>query len=285
MGRSRHFWHETAFFSGEICFFLRIVYSIKCCCSFFCGQPPRILWGQGGRLEGVLNFIKEENLESSVVRKGLVSGLLLSTLALTLLTTSSVIGEESKVYAKTNNADTNILMRVDTKNGTQELKKKFEKQIQDIEEESSKKQEESKSVEEMIMEQPDLLNDMQFIQNNYNAVTQIVYSQPSLSQYISNVNALTASGGVYYGPSGKETYYNLNMSGVIDIMRGMGNNDAYWVREDGAKMLGDYIIVAADLNKYPRGTIVETSLGKGIVCDTGSFTQNSDTQLDIATDW
>ena len=285
MGRSRHFWHETAFFSGEICFFFRIVYSIKCCCSFFSGQPPRILWGQGGRLEGVLNFIKEENLESSVVRKGLVSGLLLSTLALTVLTTSSVIGEESKVYAKTNNADTNILMRVDTKNGTQELKEKFEEQIQDIEEESSKKQEESKSVEEMIMEQPDLLNDMQFIQNNYNAVTQIVYSQPSLSQYISNVNALTASGGVYYGPSGKETYYNLNMSGVIDIMRGMGNNDTYWVREDGAKMLGDYIIVAADLNKYPRGTIVETSLGKGIVCDTGSFTQNSDTQLDIATDW
>lgn len=285
MGRSRHFWHETAFFSGEICFFFRIVYSIKCCCSFFSGQPPRILWGQGGRLEGVLNFIKEENLECSLLRKGLVSGLLMSTFVLTLLTTSSVIGEESKVYAKSNSTDENILMRVDTKNGTEELKEKFEKQIQDIEEESSKKQEESKSVEEMIMEQPDLLNDMQFIQNNYNAVTQIVYSQPSLSQYISNVNALTASGGVYYGPSGKETYYNLNMSGVIDIMRGMGNNDAYWVREDGAKMLGDYIIVAADLNKYPRGTIVETSLGKGIVCDTGSFTQNSDTQLDIATDW
>lgn len=246
---------------------------------------PRILWGLRGRLEGVLNFIKEENLECSLLRKGLVSGLLMSTFVLTLLTTSSVIGEESKVYAKSNSIDENILMRVDTKNGTEELKEKFEKQIQDIEEESSKKQEESKSVEEMIMEQPDLLNDMQFIQNNYNAVTQIVYSQPSLSQYISNVNALTASGGVYYGPSGKETYYNLNMSGVIDIMRGMGNNDAYWVREDGAKMLGDYIIVAADLNKYPRGTIVETSLGKGIVCDTGSFTQNSDTQLDIATDW
>lgn len=106
-----------------------------------------------------MNFIKEENLESSVVRKGLVSGLLLSTLALTVLTTSSVIGEESKVYAKMNNADTNILMRVDTKNGTQELKEKFEEQIQDIEEESSKKQEESKSVEEMILEQPELLND------------------------------------------------------------------------------------------------------------------------------
>ena len=41
----------------------------------------------------------------------------------------------------------------------------------------------------------------------------------------------------------------------------------------------------AQLNA-PAGEIeVETSLGKGIVCDTGSFTQNSDTQLDIATDW
>lgn len=232
-----------------------------------------------------MNFIKEENLESSVIRKGLVSGLLLSTLALTVLTTSSVIGEESKVYAKTNNADTNILMRVDTKNGTQELKEKFEEQIQDIEEESSKKQEESKSVEEMILEQPELLNDTTFVQNNYNAVTQVIYSQPSYTQYVSNANALTASGGVYYGPNGKETYYNLNMSGVVDIMRGMGNNDNYWVREDGAKMLGDYVIVAADLNKYPRGSIVDTSFGQGIVCDTGSFTQNSDTQLDIATDW
>lgn len=232
-----------------------------------------------------MNFIKEENLENSLIRKGLVSGLLMSTLALTLLTTSSVIGEESKVYAKSNGKDSNILMRVDTKNGTEELKEEFEKQIQDIEKESSKKQDEPKSVEEMIMEQPDLLNDVQFIQNNYNVVTQIVYSKPSFLQYISNVNALTASSGVYYGPSGKETYYNLNMSGVIDIMRGMGNNDAYWIREDGAKMLGDYVIVAADLNKYPRGTILDTSLGKGIVCDTGSFTQNSDTQLDIATDW
>ena len=96
---------------------------------------------------------------------------------------------------------------------------------------------------------------------------------------------MTPSSGVFYGPSGKETYYNLDMSGVISTMRGMGNNDEYWIRMDGAKMLGDYIMVAADLNKHPRGSIVETSLGQGIVCDTGSFTYTSDTQLDIATSW
>lgn len=269
----------------KFAFFLELCIVLSVVVHFLVDNRLVFYEAKGGRLEGVLNFIKEENLESSVVRKGLVSGLLLSTLALTVLTTSSVIGEESKVYAKTNNADTNILMRVDTKNGTQELKEKFEEQIQNIEEESSKKQEESKSVEEMILEQPELLNDATFVQNNYNAVTQVIYSQPSYAQYVSNANALTASGGVYYGPNGKETYYNLNMSGVVDIMRGMGNNDNYWVREDGVKMLGDYVIVAADLNKYPRGSIVDTSLGQGIVCDTGSFTQNSDTQLDIATDW
>lgn len=276
---------KRPFLVAKFAFFLELCIVLSVVVHFFVDNRLVFYEAKGGRLEGVLNFIKEENLESSVVRKGLVSGLLLSTLALTVLTTSSVIGEESKVYAKTNNADTNILMRVDTKNGTQELKEKFEEQIQDIEEESSKKQEESKSVEEMILEQPELLNDTTFVQNNYNAVTQVIYSQPSYAQYVSNANALTASGGVYYGPNGKETYYNLNMSGVVDIMRGMGNNDNYWVREDGAKMLGDYVIVAADLNKYPRGSIVDTSLGQGIVCDTGSFTQNSDTQLDIATDW
>lgn len=68
-------------------------------------------------------------------------------------------------------------------------------------------------------------------------------------------------------------------------MRAMGNNDEYWVREDGVKMLGDYVMVAAHLGIRPRGSIVETSLGKGIVCDTGGFAHGNPTQLDIATAW
>ena len=91
--------------------------------------------------------------------------------------------------------------------------------------------------------------------------------------------------GVVYGPSGKETYYNLDMSGVLNIMRGMGNSDQYWVREDGAKMLGDYVIVAANLDNHPRGSLVETSLGTGIVCDTGGFAYQDPNQIDIATAW
>lgn len=91
--------------------------------------------------------------------------------------------------------------------------------------------------------------------------------------------------GTIQGPSGKETYYNLNMSGVIDIMRGIGNNDEYWVRDDGVKMLGDYVMVAADLDIHPRGSHVPTSLGMGVVCDTGDFIYDNPQQLDIAVSW
>lgn len=87
------------------------------------------------------------------------------------------------------------------------------------------------------------------------------------------------------GPSGKETYYNLPMQGVVNIMRGMGNNDPYWVRDDGVKMLGDYVMIAAHLGIRPRGSLVPTSLGMGIVCDTGGFASGNPTQIDIATAW
>ncbi len=96
---------------------------------------------------------------------------------------------------------------------------------------------------------------------------------------------LTKKAGRIDGPSGEETYYNLDMSKVVATMRKLGNTDAYWVRSDGCKMLGDYIIVAANLSVHPRGSLVETSLGTGIVCDTGGFASVNTTQIDIATNW
>ena len=96
---------------------------------------------------------------------------------------------------------------------------------------------------------------------------------------------LTASAGTVQGPSGKETYYNLDMSGVISIMNSMGYNYSYWVRSDGCKMFGDYIMCAASLDIRPRGSLVETSLGTAIVCDTGTFAYGNAYQLDIATTW
>lgn len=100
-----------------------------------------------------------------------------------------------------------------------------------------------------------------------------------------NGSRLTAGSGVNYGPSGKETYYNLDMTGVIYMMRSLGNTDEYWVRSDGCKMLGDYIMIAANLSVHPRGSLVNTSLGKGIVCDTGSFAEEDPNQIDIAVTW
>lgn len=105
----------------------------------------------------------------------------------------------------------------------------------------------------------------------------------------SSVGVLTASSGVNYNQNGnKETYYNLEMSGVVSIMRSYGFTEEeypYWVREDGVKMLGGYVMVAANLDVYPRGTTVYTSLGTGLVCDTGGFAASNPTQFDIAVSW
>lgn len=118
------------------------------------------------------------------------------------------------MYTKQNQADSNVLMRENTTEGTNNLKEEFGKQIQDIEKESNEKQE-PKSVDEMILEQLQLLRDVNFVQQNYDAVSKAVHAQPSLMQYIGSQNGLTPSAGVFYGPSGKETYYNLDISGVI----------------------------------------------------------------------
>lgn len=101
----------------------------------------------------------------------------------------------------------------------------------------------------------------------------------------SNKNCLNKTDGVFEGPSGKETYYNLNMQGCIRLMEALGYNYKFWIREDGVKMYGNYVMCAADLSIRPKGTILETSLGTGIVCDTGSFVNQNRYQLDIATSW
>lgn len=99
---------------------------------------------------------------------------------------------------------------------------------------------------------------------------------------------LSPSKGAVSGPSGRETYYNLDMSGCVAAMRAMGFSEEeypYWVREDGVKMLGDYVMAAANLSLHPKGTLVECSLGTAIVVDTGGFAQANPTQLDIAVAW
>lgn len=96
---------------------------------------------------------------------------------------------------------------------------------------------------------------------------------------------LTPSGGVHNGPSGLETYYNLPMDGVIQQARDFGIEGEYWVRDDGVKMYGDYVILACNRDVHPMGTLVETSLGTGISLDTGGFAEGNPTQCDVAVSW
>ena len=117
------------------------------------------------------------------------------------------------------------------------------------------------------------------IVNQNNTYVNTTYTQPT------GDGVLTASKGVNYYGNQKETYYNLNMDGVISIAQSQGIEGEYWIREDGCKMYGDYIIVAANLDTHPRGSLVETSLGTGIVLDTGSFAESNPHHIDIATDW
>ena len=95
---------------------------------------------------------------------------------------------------------------------------------------------------------------------------------------------LTAKAGVFTNEQGiKETYYNLNMSKVISRAdEALGMTGLYWVREDGVKMYGPWVIVASHPS-IPRYSFVETSLGQGIVLDRHELPDKD--VYDIATDW
>jgi len=97
---------------------------------------------------------------------------------------------------------------------------------------------------------------------------------------------LTKSKGAQYftdsnGVSHRETYYDLPMNVVMSACGG-----TYSIRADGAKVDQDgYILVAANLQNYPRCSVVETSLGPGRVYDTGGFAARHPHGFDLATDW
>jgi len=91
------------------------------------------------------------------------------------------------------------------------------------------------------------------------------------------VNFFTDSRGVQH----RETYYDLPMGKVMAACGG-----TYSVRADGVKVDQDgYILVAANLSRYPRCSLVETSLGLGKVYDTGGFVSTYPDGFDLATDW
>ena len=189
--------------------------------------------------------------------------------------TTPILAKETKtkslVETKVNEINT---IHTDILKKQEEQREKEERARKEAEEKAQKEAEEKAAEEQRQKEEQEALANQAEQQNAQTAVNTSW-----------NGSVLSPSAGVNYGPSGKETYYNLDMSGVVSIMRGMGNNDSYWVRGDGCKMLGNYIMVAANLGVHPRGSLVETSLGTGIVCDTGGFAAGNANQLDIATNW
>lgn len=101
-------------------------------------------------------------------------------------------------------------------------------------------------------------------------------------------NRITKERGGYMGESGRETYYNLRMDNCVYYMRELGYDEItypYWIRDDGAKMLGLYVMCAANWKIRPKGTILPTSLGDAIVVDTGEFVKEYPNGVDLAVDW
>lgn len=113
-------------------------------------------------------------------------------------------------------------------------------------------------------------------------------NEPIEVVYQPTEGVLTPMKGVNYYQGTKETYYNLPMDLVVMYARqrieGMENAE-YWIDENGCKRLGDYIMVAANYDVHPYGSVFECSLGSCISVDTGGFALYSPNQIDIATNW
>lgn len=80
--------------------------------------------------------------------------------------------------------------------------------------------------------------------------------------YYSNGQWLTKSGGVFYGPSGKETYYSSKRAYHYRTSEWTIGEDGVYRDKDG------YVVVA--LPSGAMGTIVETSHGTGKCYDTNA---------------
>ena len=73
------------------------------------------------------------------------------------------------------------------------------------------------------------------------------------------------------GPSGIETFFNEDVSKLVENAK-EGYIGEYWVRSDGVKMFGEYIICKCkyESNEYhptlPVGTVIPTTIGVALVC-------------------
>lgn len=93
---------------------------------------------------------------------------------------------------------------------------------------------------------------------------------------------LTATLGRISYSGHTETWYDLPMSKVVANAQEVGIPCEYWVRDDGVKMFGEWVIVASHPS-VTRYSFVDTSLGLGIILDRHEMPDKY--LYDIATDW
>ncbi len=161
---------------------------------------------------------------------------------------------------------------------------------------------------ETKVESIDVIPEVDYPNEVVSSVKMGIVSKDSYSiEYDNNVASFVADGEfngdelnsydgyIEYGPSGAyETYYDadvicdVGMDNCVKYMRDLGYTEEeypYYIREDGVRMFGDYVMIAADTNVLPKGTIIDTSLGMGMVCDHCESSETNHRQIDIAVNW
>jgi len=114
-------------------------------------------------------------------------------------------------------------------------------------------------------------------------MTRSIRRLKGITTILTAVAILTATKGVNNYNGHLEKYYDLPMQRVVKRAQDMGIPCEYWIREDGVKMFGPWVICAAhpSVTRYTR---IDTSLGPGIVLDYHTVYADK-TLIDIATNW
>lgn len=97
------------------------------------------------------------------------------------------------------------------------------------------------------------------------------------------LTVLSAAKGINSFMGHQECWYNLPMENIIEQANLVFGENPYWIREDGVKMYGPFVICAGKSSRY--GEVIDTSLGKGLILDTGDFVKEDPDKIDIATAW
>ena len=176
----------------------------------------------------------------------------------------------------------------------QALSSKQSQDISTLQSEVNALREVNESQNEIIAQQKDVIDtyDQKFedLHKEVDAYTEVLEKEAPKFQLPTTWKGAktTKQNGGVMGPSGRETYYNLNMKNCVANMRKRGYDEKrypVWERDDGAKMFGHYVMIAANWKIRPLGTVVETSIGWGIVVDTGEFVKDYPRGIDLAVNW